>query len=43
VFLALVFGIWLWGPIGGIVAIPFLIWVLVLNGALLAPKPTTQT
>lgn len=37
VFLALVFGIWLWGPIGGIVAIPLLIWVLVLNGALSDP------
>lgn len=34
VFLALVFGIWLWGPIGGIVAIPLLLWVLVLNDAL---------
>lgn len=30
VFLALVFGIWLWGPIGGIVAIPLLLWALVL-------------
>lgn len=27
VFLALVFGIWLWGPIGGIIAIPALLWV----------------
>lgn len=34
VFLSLVFGIWLWGPIGGIVAIPLLLWVLVLNDAL---------
>ena len=34
VFLALVFGIWLWGPIGGIVAIPLLLWVLVLNDCL---------
>lgn len=31
VFLSLVFGIWLWGPIGGIVAIPLLLWVLVLQ------------
>jgi predicted PurR-regulated permease PerM len=31
VFLALVFGIWLWGPIGGIVAIPLLLWVIQLN------------
>ncbi len=27
VFLALVFGIWLWGPIGGVVAIPALVWL----------------
>jgi predicted PurR-regulated permease PerM len=26
VFLSLVFGIWLWGPIGGIIAIPVLLW-----------------
>ncbi|WP_164876015.1 AI-2E family transporter [Falsirhodobacter deserti] len=31
VFLALVFGMWLWGPVGGIVAIPLLLWVLKLN------------
>lgn len=31
VFLSLIFGLWLWGPIGGIVAIPLLLWVLVLN------------
>jgi len=34
IFLALVFGLWLWGPIGGIVAIPLLLWVLALNDAL---------
>ncbi len=34
VFLALVFGIWLWGPLGGIVAIPIALWILVLAGAL---------
>ncbi|MEZ5779800.1 MAG: AI-2E family transporter [Paracoccaceae bacterium] len=39
VFLALVFGIWLWGPIGGIVAIPLLLWILVLNDAV-APAAT---
>ncbi len=33
VFLSVVFGIWLWGPIGGIVAIPILVWLLVLNDA----------
>ena len=31
VFLSLVLGIFLWGPIGGVVAIPLLIWVLVLG------------
>ncbi|SEJ76004.1 Predicted PurR-regulated permease PerM [Cribrihabitans marinus] len=31
VFLSLVFGLWLWGPIGGIVAIPLLLWVMVLS------------
>ncbi len=31
IFLSLVFGLWLWGPIGGIVAIPLLLWVLVLS------------
>ena len=34
VFLSLVFGLWRWGAIGGIVAIPLLLWVLVLNGAM---------
>jgi len=34
VFLALVFGIWLWGALGGIVAIPVVLWVLVLGGVL---------
>lgn len=34
VFLSLVLGIFLWGPIGGVVAIPLLIWVLVLNDGL---------
>ncbi|WP_425038133.1 AI-2E family transporter [Primorskyibacter sp. S187A] len=27
VFLAILFGLWLWGPIGGIVALPVLVWV----------------
>lgn len=26
VFLAILFGLWLWGPIGGIVALPALVW-----------------
>ncbi|WP_062762244.1 AI-2E family transporter [Falsirhodobacter sp. alg1] len=33
VFLSLVFGMWLWGPIGGIVAIPLLLWVLQINNS----------
>ena len=27
VFLAILFGLWLWGPIGGIVSLPLLVWV----------------
>ena len=30
VFLSLVFWLWLWGPIGGIIAIPLLIWGLAI-------------
>ncbi len=32
IFLSLVFWLWLWGPIGGIIAIPVLIWCLSLAG-----------
>lgn len=32
VFLSIVFGIWLWGPIGGILALPVLVWVWVASG-----------
>lgn len=45
VFLSLVFGIWLWGAVGGIVAIPLLIWVLALTDGLLGipiSVPRTQ-
>ncbi|MFZ1727890.1 MAG: AI-2E family transporter [Albidovulum sp.] len=41
VFLSLIFGIWLWGPIGGIVAIPLLLWVLVLNDGIRRPVSGT--
>lgn len=37
VFLSLVFGIWLWGPIGGIVAIPLLLWVLAIGEGIAWP------
>lgn len=30
VFLSIVFGLWLWGPLGGIVALPLVIWVYAL-------------
>lgn len=43
VFLALVFGVWLWGPVGGIVAIPVVLWGQVLVRGLVsadaAPPP----
>jgi predicted PurR-regulated permease PerM len=41
IFLALIFGIWLWGPIGGIVAIPMLLWVLVLSDVMQDPRKAT--
>ncbi len=34
-FLAIVFGLWVWGPIGAIVAIPVLVWI----STLLEPQP----
>ena len=41
VFVALLFGIWLWGPIGGIVAIPLMLWGVVLRNGL-AVEPTSS-
>ncbi len=40
VFLSIIFGIWLWGPIGGIVAIPVLLWLRVLGSGIAPPAPT---
>lgn len=31
VFCALVFGMWLWGPVGGLVALPIVIWARILH------------
>ncbi len=42
IFLSLVFGIWLWGPIGGIVAIPMLLWALVLSDVMEEPRKALQ-
>lgn len=35
VFLSLVFWLWLWGPIGGIIAIPLMIWVMAIGQAVM--------
>lgn len=35
IFLAIVFGLWLWGPVGAFVTLPLLLWL----GVLLAPQP----
>lgn len=31
VFLSLVFFLWLWGPLGGFIAIPLVLWIMVLS------------
>jgi len=38
VFLSLVFWLWLWGPAGGFIAIPLLIWGLAITGQLRHPE-----
>ncbi len=38
VFLSLVFWLWLWGPLGGVIAIPILIWCLAITGQLGQPE-----
>ncbi|MFW8594096.1 AI-2E family transporter [Cribrihabitans neustonicus] len=35
VFLAIIFGLWIWGPVGAIVALPVLLW----SGRMLTPPP----
>ncbi|UWQ53421.1 AI-2E family transporter [Leisingera caerulea] len=37
VFWAIVFGLWIWGPVGAIVALPMLLWC----GRMLVPPPDT--
>lgn len=39
VFLSLVFWLWLWGPLGGFIAIPILLWALAFTGKLPHPGP----
>ncbi len=41
VFVSLVFWLWLWGPLGGIVAIPLLVWLLFVFEKLSRPPVPT--
>jgi predicted PurR-regulated permease PerM len=44
VFLTLIFGIWVWGAIGGVVAIPLLLYIRVLvTGGAVETRPVTAT
>lgn len=42
VFLSLVLWLWLWGPVGGLIAIPTLVWVLFVFGDRPAAAPTDK-
>lgn len=43
VFLAILFGLWLWGPIGGIVSLPLLVWVTAYMAHDPTPAPDLDT
>lgn len=43
VFVAILFGIWIWGPIGGIVALPAILWLRVIATGDSASNPATAT
>lgn len=42
VFLSVTFGLWLWGPIGGIVVIPIIVWIQVVNTGLAKIDPPEE-
>jgi len=42
VFISLVFFLWLWGPLGGVIAIPILVWARQVNKALLRNDPSPE-
>ncbi|MCR9156522.1 MAG: AI-2E family transporter [Rhodobacteraceae bacterium] len=43
VFLAILFGLWLWGPIGGIVSLPLLVWATAYMTHAPDPEPHNDT